>query len=757
MLYRDPTRDLGERAEDLLHRMTPEEKAAQLGSAWVFELTGPDGLTTGRMKDGLGQVTRIGGASGARPAEAARTANEIQRFLVEGTRLGVPAMVHEEICSGLMARDNVVFPQAIGVASTWEPVLAERLAASVRRRMRAVGAHQGLSPVLDVCRDPRWGRTEETFGEDPYLVARTGVAFIRGLQGDDLSDGVVATAKHFVGYGASEGGMNWAPAHIGPRELREVYLFPFEAAVRLGGLRSVMNGYHELDGVPCGAHRTLLTGILREEWGFDGIVVSDYFSVRQLHEYHRLAADGVAASALAVSAGLDVELPSTDCFGAELLAAVASGRLSAADFDQAVRRVLRAKFALGLLDRPYVDEDRVTVADPAGRALAREIAEKSLILLANDGTLPLAPGTRIAVVGPNADDRRNLLGDYSYPAHVESLAELGGHRLDPVELTHPTVLDALRDRFDVAYARGCDVNSASTEGFAEAVAAVEGADVAVVVVGDKSGLMDDCTSGEARDRASLDLPGVQELLVRELCATRTPVVLVIVGGRPMGSETLLGQCAAVLMAWLPGEAGAEAVAAAVAGVVNPGGKLPISYPRSVGQLPVYYGHKLSGGRSHWKGDYVDSSTKPLHPFGFGLSYTTFAVSAAVAGAAEVPWDGTVTVGATVTNTGERAGDEVLQLYARRTTASVTRPVLELKNYARVTLAGGESCRVTFELRAGQLGFLGRDMAFAVEPGPVELFVGTSSQALTPAGTIGIVPGKSPAVQEYDGAVTVSAA
>src|SRR5215467_12052648 len=315
--YRNPALAAEERVEDLLGRMTPAEKAAQLGSAWVFQLADGQGLRDGHaaslLADGLGQVTRVCGASSRLPEEAARLNNEIQRFLVERTRLGIPAIVHEEICSGLMARDATVFPQAIGLASTWDPDLAEALTDSVRRRMRATGGHQGLSPVLDVCRDPRWGRTEETFGEDPHLVARMGVAFVRGLQGADPRHGVLATAKHFVGYAASEGGLNWAPAHIPARELREVYLHPFEAVVRTAGLRSLMNGYHELDGVPCGAAGDLLTGILRREWGFGGVVVADYFSVRQLAEYHRLAGSAEEAAAMALTAGLDVELPSTDC------------------------------------------------------------------------------------------------------------------------------------------------------------------------------------------------------------------------------------------------------------------------------------------------------------------------------------------------------------------------------------------------------------------------------------------------------------
>jgi beta-glucosidase len=775
-LYQDPTRPIEERLDDLIDRMTPGEKAAQLGSAWVFQLADGSELCEERaaplLADGLGQVTRICGASSLRLGEAARLANAIQRFLVERTRLGIPAIVHEEICSGLMARGATVFPQAIGLASTWEPDLAEALADAVRAQMRAIGAHQGLSPVLDVCRDPRWGRTEETFGEDPHLVARMGVSFVRGLQSEDLRHGVIATAKHFVGYAASEGGLNWAPAHIQPRELREVYLHPFEAVVRQAGLRSVMNAYHELDGVPCTADRGLLTGTLREEWGFDGVLVSDYFSIRQLEEYHRLASDGEDAAAMALIAGIDVELPSTDCYGPPLLQALDSGLLGQRTFEAAVRRVLRVKFELGLFERPYVDTGAVAevTSAPAHRALARRIARRSLVLLRNDGALPLpASGGAIAVIGPNADEARHLFGDYTYPAHVESLMEMreAGRNtfsmpmpesagLEAATIDATTVLEALRERLGprVAYARGCDVNSDARDGFEAAVALAAASDVAVLVMGDKAGLTDDCTTGESRDRSSLDLPGVQEDLVRAVIATGTPVVLVLVAGRPCGSAWIHERCAAVLMAWLPGQEGAAAIADALTGERAPGGKLPISFPRSAGHVPVFYGHKTSGGRSHWKGDYVDGPVTPLYPFGHGLSYTTFALSDAAVASPEASWRESVVVSVAVTNTGDRRGDEVVQLYARRRRASVTRPVLELKGFKRVAVEPGQRRTVTFEVPAGQLGFYDHDMEFVVEPGEVELLVGQSSADLVKAGSVTIVPAATPPVKAFDGAVTI---
>jgi beta-glucosidase len=780
--YRDRTLGVGERIADLLARMTLEEKLAQLGSAWVFQLAGGPTLDPARadevLRHGLGHVTRISGASSLDAGQAAALANAVQRHLVERTRLGIPAIVHEEICSGMMARGSTIYPQAIGVASTWEPALAGELAAHVRDQMRALGAHQGLSPVLDICRDPRWGRTEETFGEDPHLVARMGVAFVRGLQGDDgLASGVIATAKHFVGYGAAEGGLNWAPAHIPPRELREVYLHPFEAVVRSAGLRSLMHAYNELDGVPVAANRELLTGLLRDEWGFAGCVVADYFAVRQLAEYHRVAASAGDAAALALDAGIDVELPGTDCYGAPLMAEVQAGRVDVATVDAAVARVLRDKLDLGLFEEPYVDAGGAALAVDTEdhRRLARTIARKSLVLLRNDGILPLAPAAqaRIAVIGPNADSARHLLGDYTHTAHVESLQEIQrtgnnvfsmpldpDHRFADPGAEGTSVLAALRARFglDVAYAPGCGVTERSRQGFAGAVALAADADVAVLVMGDKAGLTDDCTTGESRDVSSLDLPGVQEELARAVVETGIPVVLVLVAGRPIGSAWLHEHCAAVLMAWLPGHEGAGAIAEVLAGDVGPGGKMPISAPRSAGHVPVFYGHKVSGGRSHWKGDYVDASVQPLYPFGHGLAYTTFALSdAAVVGSTSLTWHDTVTTRVTVTNTGVRSGDEVVQLYVRDPAASVTRPVLELKAFVRLALDPGASATVTFTTPVGQLGFHDRSLAYVVEPGVLDVLVGTSSVDLTRVGQVTIVadPAGRPPVKAFAGTVTIT--
>jgi beta-glucosidase len=750
-LYLDVTRSIEERVDDLISQMRIEEKVAQLTSFWAYEVLDGTRFSPSKaeslMKHGIGQVTRIGGATNLEPVGTARLANEIQAYLLNHTRLKIPAMVHEESCSGYMAKGATCFPQSIGIASTWDLDIVRQVGEVIRQQMRAAGAHQALAPLLDVTRDPRWGRVEETFGEDPYLVAQMGIAYVKGLQGDDLRQGVVATGKHFVGYGASEGGMNWAPAHIPERELREVYLYPFEAVVREARLGAIMPGYHELDGVPCHHSSELLADTLRGRWGFDGIVVSDYFAINMLYEYHHVARDKVEAAQFAVQAGVDVELPSRDVYGQPLLDAIVAGRLQMDEVDALVRRVLTMKMRLGLFENPFVESDRaIEVFDNAEqRKLAREAAEKSIVLLKNDGLLPLNRSIRkLAVIGPNADSTRNMVGDYAYPCHIESLLEMRDednvfHTPMPENVDVDTVdqfvrmnsiLQALRAKVgpgtEVRYVKGCDVLETGAD-LSEAVAAAKDADVAVVVVGDRAGLTAGCTTGESRDRATLGLLGDQERLVREVAATGTPTVVVLVSGRPLAIPWIAEHIPAIVEAWLPGEEGAEAVVDVLFGDVNPAGRLPISMPRSVGQVPVYYGHKLSGGRSHWSGDYVDESTKPLFPFGHGLSYTQFEYSDLSFSAEQVDVHGQIDISCVIKNVGQIDGDEVVQLYIRDAEADVTRPVMELRGFARVHLAAGESARVTFTLSAHQLGFYNRAMEFVVEPGEIEVMIGASSE------------------------------
>ncbi len=761
--YRDPDETPAARAEDLLGHMTLDEKLAQLGCVWSTQLVADDAFSEAKARallaHGTGHVTRIGASTGLRPRESATFLNAIQRFLVERTRLGIPALVHEESCAGFTARDATQFPQAIGLAATFDPELVLAMARTIRAQMLAVGARQTLAPVLDVARDPRWGRTEETFGEDPYLASRLGVAYVRGIQGEDLRRGVAATGKHFLAYGASEGGLNHAPAHVGPRELREVYARPFEAAIREAGLASVMNAYNEVDGLPCGGSREILDDLLRGELGFDGVVVADYFAVRLLETFHRVAADRGEAALRALEAGIDVELPALDCYGAPLREQVERGRVPLALVDRAVRRALRLKFALGLFEEPLVDAERAArpYDTPESTALAREIARKSIVLLRNAGDLlPLDPtSSPLAVVGPAADDVRLLLGDYHYPAHLEIVYARGGSAggiapapetvafrpgpyFRPMVSLLAGVRAALPAGTELRFARGCDVLGDSREGFDEAVRAARGAAAAIVAVGGRSGLVEDCTSGEFRDASRLGLTGVQEELVEAIAATGTPTVVVLVNGRPLALARLAERVPALVEAWLPGEQGGHAVADVLFGRVSPGGRLPISLPRSVGQVPVYHGHKSGGGRSQMLGDYSDGPTRPLFAFGHGLSYTRFEYTDFAVDPVTATAFDPVAIGVRVTNAGARVGDEVVQLYARDLVASATRPVRQLVGFQRIQLAPGEARRVVFHLDPSQLAFVGHRLRWRVEPGRFALQVGASSEDVRAEGSFEIV-------------------
>lgn len=753
--YRDPRLAIDERVRDLLARMTLEEKLAQLGGVWGLSLTDAGRFSETKAKDllrhGIGHIARLAGASVLTPRESASLANVLQRFLRESTRLGIPAIVHEESCAGYSARAATCFPQVIGIASTWEPQLVEEMARVIRSQMRAVGAHQALAPVLDVARDPRWGRTEETFGEDPYLVARMGTAYVRGLQGDSLRSGIVGTGKHFVGYGAPEGGLNWAPAPLPRRELLERFVPPFAAAIHEAGLASVMNAYHEIDGVPCGASRELLDGLLRTQLGFDGVVVSDYFTLQTLVSYHHVAENESEAARRGLEAGIDLELPVLAYYGEPLRQAIESGRVPLAWVDRSVARVLRMKFELGLFEQALVDADAAPAHfdTPTQRELARRIALKSIVLLQNRGELlPLDPGLgRIAVIGPCADSARLMQGDYHYPTHLEVLSKTGPPgaadelTLDELFVPMVTVLDGIRaavtDGCEVHSARGCEILTDSTRDFEEAVELARGADVAIVVVGGRSGLVEGCTSGEFCDRAELGLFGVQTELVLAVVATGTPTVVVLINGRPLALSRLVDDVPALLEAWLPGEEGGHAIADVLFGRSSPAGRLPVTLPRAVGQLPLYYNHKPSGARSPLHGDYVDLSTQPLFPFGHGLSYTHFEYKDLQLGARELPATGTLEISLDVTNAGERAGEEVVQLYVRDRVASLTRPVKELKGFLRLGLEPGETRTAVFELDLGQLAFYDADMVFLVEPGTVEIMLGSSSEAIWLRGEIEI--------------------
>jgi len=751
-IYRDPSQSIAARTKDLLSKMTLDEKIAQLGGIWSFEVLenwkfSPDKAES-LMKNGIGQICRPGVSTGLHPQDMAELINGIQKFLAENTRLGIPALVHEECLNGFMAKSATIFPQIIGMASTWEPELVDKMTRVTRAQMMAVGVRQGLSPVLDVTRDPRWGRVEETYGEDPYLVATMGKAYVKALQSEDIKQGIAATLKHFAGYGKPEGGLNWAPADIPPRMLREVYLYPFKEAIKEGGALSVMNAYNEIDGVPCGASTELLTGILREEWGFEGLVVSDYYAVNNLQSYHRVAPDKANAARLALTAGIDIELPKHDCYAQPLKEQIEKGAISEKLIDRAVSRILRLKFMLGLFENPYVKSEKAAeVFDlPEHRKLALETARKSIVLLKNEGNiLPLNKNIKaIAIIGPNADVRRNLLGDYTYPAHIEitamaaeatgTLMPASDEQANHVPVPVITILEGIKNKVGknakILYATGCEYNSASRDGFPEAVKAAEAADVAIVVVGGKSGLTPDCTCGEMRDSAELRLPGVQDELVKAIYERGTPIVLILVDGRPLALGWIIEKIPAIIEAWLPGEEGGNAVADVLFGDYNPGGKLPISFPAKVGQIPVYYGSKPSGSRSQLWGDYIDASTSPAFEFGYGLSYTTFKLSNLTIEPKRAPLNGKISIKVDVENTGNRSGEEVVQLYINDVVASISRPVKELKGFKRIALEPGETKTVEFELPIETLGFYDKDMKFTVEPGMFTIMVGHSSENIS---------------------------
>lgn len=751
MPYRDAALPIDRRVADLVARMTIEEKLAQLGSVWAFEIVGIGTLdrvlAEALIGRGIGHITRLAGATNLGAIEVALLANEIQHYLVDETRLGIPAIIHEESLHGLLARDALVFQQSIGAAAAWDPALVEAMATTIRRRMLATGARHALAPVLDVTRDPRWGRIEETYGEDPYLAATLGSAYIRGLQGSSLADGVLATGKHMVGHGLAEGGLNQAPVHLGSREMRDEQLFPFEAAVRETGLASVMPAYCDVDGVPCHASRELFTQVLRDEWGFDGLVVSDYVGIQMLSTQHRLSADLAVAGAAALNAGVDAELPSTSAYGEPLLRALEAGDVDPCLVDATISRVLAMKFRLGLFDDPYVAVPSVAeLADLVAEEtrVAADLARRSIVLIENDGILPLRPDLeRVAVIGPIAASARELLGDYAHLLHIETLREMRLQRdnafgfpvtdeIVPVDelAGRRTILDAIAARLAnavVRHERGTGISDGSDADLDAAVELARWSQVAILVLGERSGLTDDATTGEFRDRRDLGLSGRQQELLEAVVATGTPVVLVVVSGRPLALEWAATHCSAIVLAWVPGDAGPAAIARVLSGDDNPGGKLPISVPRNVGQVPVSYRHHPTGGRSNPKGDYVDGPTTPLWPFGFGRAYTTFELADLRLDRDRMPTDGgTVEVTVDVRNVGDRAGDEVVQLYARDEEATVARPVLELRGFRRVSLAPGERRTITFGLNAEQFAYVGADYRRVIEPGLIRLSVGSSS-------------------------------
>lgn len=713
------------RVRDLIARMTLREKLGQLYGVWlglnsageVAPLQNEFAIAADAWDEllphGVGQLTRPFGTAPLDPGVGARALARSQRQIMAAGRHGIPAIVHEECLTGLATWQATVYPSPLCWGASFDPALVEQMGQRIGTVMRRLGVHQGLAPVVDVMRDPRWGRVEETIGEDPYLVGTIGAAYVRGLE----SAGVIATLKHFVGYSASRGGRNLGPVSIGPREFADVLLPPFEMALRAGA-RSVMNAYVDIDGVPVAADATVLTDLLRDHLGFTGTVVSDYFAVAFLHKLHGVADGPASAGIAAIAAGIDTELPTVDCYGEPLADAVSAGAVDESVVDRALTRVLTQKCELGMLDAGWTPEatDLPVLDDPESRALARRLAERSIVLLHNDGILPLRDAHRIAVVGPRADDPTAMLGCYSFPVHVGTQ-----HPELPLGIDIPTVLDALREHHSVVYAEGCPVLGGSADRIAEAAAVAADADVCIAVLGDRSGLWGAGTSGEGCDAVDLRLPGRQEELLEAVLATGTPVVLVLLVGRPYELSRQIDRLAAVVCGFFPGEEGAHALADILAGAVNPSGRLPVSFPGAAPQPTTYLGAALAQ-----RSDVSTVDPAPLFAFGHGLSYaapTWLSVSGAPA-----PWptDGTGTVSVTLQGDPAVPTSEVVQVYLHDPVAEVARPVQQLIAAARIDLDAGATCTLNIELHADLISYTGRDGRRIVEPGDVELRVGASS-------------------------------
>ncbi|MGM0355666.1 glycoside hydrolase family 3 N-terminal domain-containing protein [Streptomyces sp. ECR3] len=743
-VWQDSGQDLDTRVTALIEAMTVEEKIAQLVGVWVGasneggevaphqhdmeEAVDLDAL----LPSGLGQLTRPFGTAPVDPALGALSLLRTQQRIAAANRFGIPALAHEECLAGFAAWRATAYPVPLSWGATFDPGLIREMAAAIGRDMASVGIHQGLAPVLDVVRDARWGRVEETIGEDPYLVGTVATAYVQGLE----SAGIVATLKHFVGYSASRAGRNLAPVSLGPRERADVLLPPFEMALREGGARSVMSAYTDIDGIPSAADEELLTGLLRDTWGFTGTVVADYFGIAFLKTLHGAVGDWAEAAGTALRAGVDVELPSIKTFGEPLRAAVAEGRFPEELLDRALRRVLTQKGELGLLDADWdpvppalagaaLDDTEalrgtVDLDSSENHRLAAEIADRAVVLLGNNGVLPLSAPRRIALIGPQADQPNAVLGCYSFPAHV------GVHHPDtPVGIELPTLREALVREFpnaEIVTVRGTDVDGEDTSGFTAAVRAAREADVVVLALGDRAGLFGRGTSGEGCDAESLALPGVQQALLDRLLDVGTPLVLTLLAGRPYALGRATTEADALVQSFFPGEEGTAAIARVLSGRTNPSGRLPVSVPAGPGVQPsTYLAAKLAQASEV---SAIDPG--PAFAFGHGLSYTNFAWSDLAVENEETGTDGEFRLSFTVRNTGDREGTEVVQLYLHDPVASVVQPVQRLIGYARVPLAPGESLRLTALVPADVASFTGRDGHRVVEPGELELRLSASS-------------------------------
>jgi len=743
--YLNPELSIEERVEDLISKMTLEEKVGQLKARmlhiWklfsdlfeglpdkyakrldevLFRLFAGEGelmealsgnywkkhwkdvtLEGYKEKYGIGELSCV--LRPFSPKEGAEFANEIQKYVIENTRLGIPVLIHDECLHGCMAKGSSSFPQSIAMASTWNPELMKEVATAIGKETKARGIHQALSPTINITRDPRCGRTEETYGEDPYLASAMAVSFIEGLQ----EQGVITTPKHFAANFVGDGGRDSNAIHISERLMREIYFPAFKSVIEKGRALSTMAAYNSIDGIPCSSNRWLLTDVLRKEWGFKGYVVSDYGSVVHIYTKHKVASSKAEAAKKALEAGLDMELPASDCFE-EVLDLVKENKLSEDVINEAVRRILRVKFWAGLFDNPYVDPDYAEkICDcKEHRELALKSAREAMVLLKNNGVLPLMKDIKsIAVIGPNA-----------------AVPRLGGYSGYGIKVVTPLegIENKLGENVEVRFAQGCDLIDPSKKGFEEAIEIAKDSDVAILFVGNSVPE----TEGEQRDRCNLDLPGVQEDLIREMSNAGTPVVVVLINGSAITMTKWIDGVQAILEAWYPGEEGGNAIADILFGDYNPGGKLPITFPKSVGQLPLYYNYKPSGRVD----DYVDlRGTQALFPFGYGLSYTQFRYSNLKITPKVIGPNGEVNITLDVENVGKYKGEEIVQLYIRDIVASLSRPGKELRRFERITLDIGEKKTISFTLTSEDLAFLDIDMKLVVEPGIFEVMIGNSSE------------------------------
>ncbi|WEV59554.1 glycoside hydrolase family 3 C-terminal domain-containing protein [Bifidobacterium sp. ESL0728] len=738
------------RAKNLVSRMTTHEKVSQLTSIWSgatnegYEVAPQQNELMQyidfdeAISDGIGQFTRPYGTAPVDPAVGAKKLEKMQRRAVSSNRFGIPALVHEECLTGFTTYGATTYPIPLSWGATFNPSLIEQMAARIGRNMASLGVHQGLSPLMDVVKDLRWGRCEETIGEDPLLVGTIGTAYVKGLQ----SSGVIATLKHFVGYATSKGGKNHSPSQISTRELLDVFLPPFEMAIKEGHAQSVMPAYTAIDGIPCSANRDLLTDVLRKCFGFKGTTVSDYFAIIQLATNQHIAASNLDAAIQSFCAGMDVELPGLMCFDEDFEKAVDEGVIPQERLDEAVVRVLTQKIEIGLLDQDWnpepkaiahVDDEKlegsVNLDEPQNRALARKIAEEAIILLKNDGILPLKSHEykKIAVVGPAANDNRPLFGCYSFERHVRT-----NYPEKKPGICAPTLLEKLKEYLpdcDISYAQGASIMPADADGYpdetdliAQAVENAKNADLVITVVGDIAGLFGNGTTGEGSDSPDLRLSGHQEDLVKAIEKTHTPNVIVLLTGKPRVVTGIYDEADAILQTFYPGEEGASALSEVLVGEVNPSGKLPVSIPKESGTQPATYLSTPIERNLH----VTNIDEEPMFPFGYGLSYTDWELSEFSVSAKEIPTTGSVDFDMRLTNTGNVEGSQVVQLYVNDPVSSVVRPIEYLAGFCKVELAAGASEHIRFHLPTEVLSFTGRDYRRIVEPGRIVLKVGFDS-------------------------------